>query len=191
MAPFVLVKTQDSTIFATTNTSTVNKKQKRIIRFAGAYALVILGFYLFYYSGFYDKFINPAFLNFQAWVSYNLLNVFESPLALRGTIVSSPKFSYTLIRGCDGLEGMIIFLAAILVFPVAFKYKWRGLLVGTLALFFINHLRIILLFYVGVKQPDYFEFAHHNVGFILYSLSSILILLLWVEWIRRKQLVKA
>ncbi|MEO0341494.1 MAG: hypothetical protein AAF242_20070, partial [Bacteroidota bacterium] len=69
----------------------MNKKQKRIIRFAGAYALVILGFYLFYYSGFYAKYINPAFLEFQAWMSYTLLNIFESPLSLRGTIVSSPK----------------------------------------------------------------------------------------------------
>ena len=149
--------------------------------------MVIAAFYLLYYSSFYEKYINPSFLEFQAWVSYNLLNIFESPLSLSGTIVSSPDFTYTIIRGCDGLEGLMIFVSAILVFPVAIKYKWRGLLLGVLSLFLINHIRIIILYYVGVTNYDYFEFAHHNVGFILYSLASIIILLIWVEWIRRKK----
>ena len=166
----------------------MHPKQKKVFRFIGGYILVILAFYLFYYSNFYEKYINPSFLEFQAWVSYNILNIFESPLNLRGTIVSSPKFSYTIIRGCDGLEGLFIFIAAILVFPVALKYKLRGLLAGILTLFFINHIRIILLYYVGVTSPENFEFAHHNVGFILYSMSSILVLLLWVEWIRKRKL---
>lgn len=165
----------------------MNPKLARILKFVGGYCLVILAFYLFYYSGFYEKYINPRFLDFQAWVSYNLLNIFESPLSLRGNIISSPDFSYSLIRGCDGLEGWMIFLAAIIVFPVAIKYKWRGLLVGTLTLFFINHLRIIILYYVGVHNPDYFEFAHHNIGFVLYSMASILMLLLWVEWVRKRK----
>ena len=169
----------------------MNQKQKKIIRFVGGYILVIAAFYLLYYSSFYEKYINPHFLEFQAWVSYNLLSIFEQPLSLRGTIVTSKDFSYTIIRGCDGLEGLMIFISAIIVFPVAIKYKLRGLLVGILSLFFINHIRIILLYYVGVTNYDYFEFAHHNIGFILYSMASIIILLLWVEWIRRKQLVKA
>jgi exosortase/archaeosortase family protein len=166
----------------------VQKKRKKIVRFLVGYMMVILAFYIFYYSGFYERYLNSAFLHFQAKVSYLLLNVLEEPLYLRGTVVSSPKFSYTIIRGCDGLEGLMIFLAAILVFPVAFRLKWKGLLVGTLILFLINHLRIIFLFYVGVHRPDYFEFAHHNVGFILYSTASVLMLLLWVEWIRKNQL---
>lgn len=165
----------------------MQKKRKKIVRFLVGYLLVILAFYIFYYSGFYERYLNSGFLHFQARVSHFLLDVFEDPLYLRGTVVSSPKFSYTIIRGCDGLEGLMIFLAAILVFPVAFRYKWKGLLVGTLTLFLINHLRIILLFYVGVYRPDYFEFAHHNIGFILYSMASVLMLLLWVEWIRRNQ----
>ncbi|GAB5555187.1 MAG: hypothetical protein Sapg2KO_47780 [Saprospiraceae bacterium] len=165
----------------------MNTKTKRIIKFVGGYLLVIVLFYLFYYSDFYENTINPVFLEFQAQVSYTLLNIFESPLGIRGTIVSSPDFSYTLIRGCDGLEGWMIFIAAILVFPVALKYKWPGLIVGTVSLFLINHLRIIILYYVGVYNPDFFEFAHHNIGFVLYSMASIMILLLWVEWIRRKK----
>lgn len=170
----------------------ISEKQWKVLRFIGSYLGVILAFYLIYYSGFYDRVINPRFLNFQAWVSYSFLNILESPLYLRNTVVSSPDFSYTIIRGCDGLEGLMIFLAAIIVFPVAVKYKWRGLLVGTLSLFLINHLRIIILYYVGVIKPEYFEFAHHNIGFLLYSLSSILVLLLWVEWIRKRQVkVKA
>ena len=165
----------------------MNAKTKRILKFVGGYLLVILAFYLFYYSKFYETNINPLFLEFQARVSYTLLNIFESPLNIRGTIISSPDFSYTLIRGCDGLEGWMIFIAAIIVFPVALKFKWPGLVIGTLTLFFINHLRIIILYYVGVYNPDFFEFAHHNIGFVLYSMASIMVLLLWVEWIRRKK----
>lgn len=168
----------------------MNPKLLRILKFVGGYCLVILAFYLIYYSGFYEKNINPAFLEFQAWVSYNLLNILESPLSLRGNIVSSPEFSYSLIRGCDGLEGWMIFLAAIIVFPVALKYKWPGLIIGTLALFFINHLRIIILYYVGRYNPDYFDFAHHNIGFVLYSMASILMLLMWVEWVRKRKKIE-
>lgn len=165
----------------------MNPKLLRILKFVGGYCLVILAFYLIYYSGFYEQRINPSFLEFQAWVSFHLLGIFENSLSLNGNIITSPVFSYALIRGCDGLEGWMIFLAAIIVFPVEFKFKWGGLIFGTLALFFINHIRIIILYYVGVYNPEYFEFAHHNIGFVLYSMASILMLLLWVEWVRKRK----
>jgi len=165
----------------------MHPKFRRILKFVGGYALVVLAFYLFYYSDFYEVRINPLFLEFQAKVSYTILGVFVDSLTLSGNIVRSPEFSYSLIRGCDGLEGWMIFMASIVVFPVGLKYKWPGLLLGTLILFFINHLRIIFLYFVGVYNSDYFEFAHHNIGFVLYSMASILMLLLWVEWIRKRK----
>ena len=62
--------------------------------------------------------------------------------------------------GCNGVEAMIILLAAVLAFPSPWFYKLKGLFWGFLAIQSLNTVRIISLFWEAMAH---YTFVRHNI----------------------------
>ena len=72
-----------------------------------------------------------------------------------------PKaFAMEVLDGCNGDDVAVLLWAAILAYPASWLQKGKGLLAGTAAIYVINFLRIIGLFYLGQYNSQWFEFAH-------------------------------
>ncbi|MEZ5579045.1 MAG: exosortase H [Candidatus Competibacteraceae bacterium] len=83
--------------------------------------------------------------------------------------------------GCNGVEAMIVVLAAIAATPASWKQKLIGLGLGFLAIQILNVIRIVSLFYLLQWNPVWFEWAHLYLWQALIMLDGLIVYLLWVR----------
>lgn len=69
-------------------------------------------------------------------------------------------FAYEISRGCLGLVPAAFLIVGVLAYPGERQRKVRALALGLPALFALNLLRLVHLFYLGVNHPGLFRFAH-------------------------------
>lgn len=116
-------------------------------------------------------------------VSVVLLDYLSPDLCVvqKGKDIISNAISMTVAAGCDGVDGLSIVVAAILAFPMAWRYKLSGLAMGTIVVYLTNILRIVLLFYILLKSPKWFDFFHIYVGQFMVIFAGGLFFLFWVS----------
>ncbi len=110
------------------------------------------------------------------------LKVIGQDIEMRGTIIRSPKFAVNIKNGCNGIETMIIFLAAVLAFPSPWKARGIGLVLGFLAIQAINLVRVVALFLTGAYFPALFDSSHTVIWQTIVILCGVL---LWIFWANR------
>ncbi|MGV6809809.1 MAG: exosortase H [bacterium] len=121
---------------------------------------------------------------FLADISGWLMSIFDSQVDTVGKIIRSTAsgFAVSIEPGCNGVEAMIVLLAAILAFPAPFLYKMQGLLWGFLAIQGMNLVRIISLFYLGQWSQLLFDWAHLYIWQALIMLDALVVFLLWIRF---------
>jgi exosortase family protein XrtM len=92
----------------------------------------------------------------------NLVTPSEAVIAIRNHIIG--RTSVTIGQGCDGFDGQLLLVSAIAAFPLAWRRKSLGMLLGVLLLYGCNLLRIAGLYYVRRYLPQAFQFVHETVG---------------------------
>jgi len=152
------------------------------IKFLVGFVVSIILFYLLFYSAPYEKWIGDPFIKFQGWVSAGILDVFGLDASSTGQTLSGDGYSVNIQKNCDGSEVTALFLCSILVFPIAFRYKLPGLLLGGLILITLNILRICLLFMSGKNFPEWFDFLHEQGGPVVFIAISVLLWIVWANW---------
>ena len=123
-----------------------------------------------------------SYLALNARLSAAILSLLESNVSTKGNVILSSRHSLGIARGCDALQPMGIFLSAVLAFPAAWRSKWVPMLVGASTLLFVNQLRIVSLYFLGIGSPTAFEVFHEAVwpaAFILLAFA------MWILWVRR------
>ena len=117
-----------------------------------------------------------------------LLSLFDSNVDTIGKIVRSTDngFAISIEPGCNGVEAMIVLLAAIAAFPAPFIYKLKGLAWGFLAIQAMNLLRIISLFYLGQWSETLFDWAHLYIWQALIMLDALIVFLVWIRYLPKK-----
>lgn len=94
-------------------------------------------------------------------------------------------FRYVIDHSCTGIVPAAFLSVAILFFPTAKEEKWRGFCQALLYVFAVNQIRLISLFYIGVRHPEWFTFIHE----VLWEgLMIILVGGFWLSWIGRLKL---
>ena len=99
-----------------------------------------------------------------------------------GTMLRSPRFAVNIKNGCNGVEAMVILLAAIVAFPAPWKARLLGLAAGAAAIQLVNLVRVVALVLTGAYLPRLFDASHTVVWQSLVILSAVLI---WILWARR------
>lgn len=91
-----------------------------------------------------------------------------------------------IIRGCDAIEPVAAFAAAVLASPLPTRAKVPGVLVGALVLVAINQARLVSLFLVGVYFPSVFDFIHLDVWQAALIVLAVCCWAIWVQWAMRR-----
>lgn len=161
------------------------------------YYASVLGFAFAYHlisnQDWFMSMAKPVFMGYASICSF-LLNIFGENTVAQGIDITSTAFSLTIKEGCDAITPIILFSMAIIAFPISFKLKWPGLGVGILALFLLNIVRIITLYYVGKHcSQEFFDFMHIDVWQILFLILTVFAWLIWMRWalITKAQPVKS
>jgi archaeosortase B (VPXXXP-CTERM-specific) len=108
-----------------------------------------------------------------------VLRLLGNDTRVEGIRVISNRFTLDIIPACTGLFVLGAFLSAVIAFPVRWRAKVIGLVLGIAAICILNIVRLASLFYVGVYWPRFFDYAHLVVWQTLVIAISVL---LWLAW---------
>lgn len=128
-----------------------------------------------------DHVIEP-FTGWIARASGVSLNFLGQGVTREGTALRSARFAVNIRNGCNGVEAMVIFLAAVVAFPAPWRARGIGLLLGVLVIQAVNLVRVIALFLTGAYFPAWFDSSHTVIWQGLVILTAVL---LWIYWARR------
>lgn len=81
-------------------------------------------------------------------------------------------------QGCDGMEVWLMLATALLACPMPLVRRLRGIAVGTLLVYSLNLIRIVSVFHVALKRPDWFVLAHEFVwptAIVLAAMAFVLV----------------
>ncbi|MCP4257126.1 MAG: hypothetical protein GY774_06320 [Planctomycetes bacterium] len=161
-----------------------------VLKFLLIFGVLLAAFYLFIaFAPIYSKRFVPSYHHFIAKVSGYLLTIFGQDITVTDASISSPRFSVNIIRGCDAVEPIALYVCAVLAFPLPFLKKLPGMIAGALALSILNFFRIVSLFLIGVYSPKIFALTHIDVWQALFIFFAVLFWILWLLWATRSQVV--
>jgi exosortase/archaeosortase family protein len=159
-----------------------------VLKFLLIFGVLLSVFYVFIaFSPFYSKKFVPLHHHLIARVSGNILAVLGQDITVTGKSISSPRFSASIIRGCDAVEAIALYVCAVLAFPLPLLKKIPGMIAGTLLLLILNLVRIVSLFLIGVCSPRIFALMHLDVWQAMFIFFAVLSWILWLLWATRNQ----
>jgi exosortase H (IPTLxxWG-CTERM-specific) len=158
------------------------KKNRRELTFLVLF-VVILGasFTLISLNWVNDHVVEP-FTAGVARVSGATLDLLGQDVQMQGTIIRGRLFAVNIRNGCNGIEAMLIFLAAVLAFPAPWKARLLGLALGIVAIQAVNLVRVVVLYLTGAYFPAWFDASHTVIWQTVVILFSVL---LWILWANR------
>jgi exosortase H (IPTLxxWG-CTERM-specific) len=115
----------------------------------------------------------------------------ESDIVVTGTVMRSPRFALDVQNGCNGVEAVILLVAAIVAFPATLRSRLIGVVVAGIAIELLNLVRLSSLFWLGENHRRIFDFFHVAVWQSLVILAAIAIFVLWSLKFAEKPLAAA
>lgn len=117
-----------------------------------------------------------------------IISIFGRELVTEGDIIIdvATGFAIQIAAGCNGVEVMILLVAAIAAFPAPWRYKLYGALPGLVAIQAFNLVRIVSLFFLGLFHKEAFEWAHLYIWQALIMLDTLVVWLVWIRYLPRK-----
>ncbi|QXP61276.1 exosortase family protein XrtF [Olleya sp. HaHaR_3_96] len=97
-------------------------------------------------------------------------------------VVVEGKYLARVIEGCNGTSIIILFMSFVIAFAGRFKTTFFYILVGSVLIYSVNLIRIVILS-IGLYHYPWREELLHTVVFpaIIYGL----VFLLWMFWVNR------
>lgn len=125
-----------------------------------------------------DHVIVPATEGITA-AAGGILHVVGQNVSVHGTQISSSRFAVNVNNGCNGIEAMLILLAAIGTFPAPLRARAIGLGIGAVIVQLLNEIRIVSLYLIGAYRPAMFQVFHTAVWQVVVILAAIVFFLQW------------
>lgn len=131
--------------------------------------------------------VRPTICEWVALHSGWLLGLFGEGVRSYGTVVSAPArgYSYQVIYACTPVSSSVLLISAVCAFPAAWRRKLIGVAVGVAALYVINLLRLVMLFYCHIYWPDLYDLMHYSVWQSLLVVIAVVLFYLWARWSMR------
>ena len=153
------------------------------ILLAKFFGLMIL-FYGFWASPFIQVNLIEPISCAYAFLAGTFVNLFGYSVSIVRDTIGNSDFSISIKNGCDGVEGLAIFLCAILIYPAMVGQKLKGILLGFSFLIMLNLIRVISLYLIGVHVPSLFDVMHESIWQVLFILLTLVALFKWVGWVK-------
>ncbi len=157
---------------------------KKEIRFLLLFVLLLAFFNFVYFlcgGTAAELFVLSTITAKPVYAVIKFLTPFEE-VVLNGTLLTSPHVNFEIVRGCEGMEGMLLMISAMCAFGIAWSDKFKGILCGLVFIYVFNLLRITCLYYLMAHYPRAFNFAHLFVG---QSITIVLVSVFFILWISR------
>jgi exosortase H (IPTLxxWG-CTERM-specific) len=166
--------------------STASEQRRFALRFI-AFGLPLFALYTFPYeeNGMSEAWFT-RYLSGYARVAGGALSLIEPGIHVSGQDILG-RYGLRIIKSCDAMEAVILFMAAVLAFPAAWRTRLIGVALGTLAIVTVNVIRICSLYYVGVYRQAQFEFYHLEVWPLILVASAGLAFVAWSRWATQTQ----
>ena len=165
--------------------------KRPVFRFVGVFAILMVAFYACTFIPMLQKDFLPRLQRVNAVASTAILNLFGESATSRDTNIVTPRYPLNVAHGCDAVEPIALFVAAVLAFPTRWTPKIPGLLIGTAVLAVLNLVRIVSLYYTGVHWPTAFETMHVDVWQPAFIVLSLFFWVLWALWATRPSAIPA
>jgi exosortase H (IPTLxxWG-CTERM-specific) len=145
--------------------------------------VILLALFIIELMGPVQTWVIQPFTAVVAKISAAVLQAFDSTVQAQGIVLRNIETgaAVSIEPGCNGVEAMIVVIAAIAATPASWKQKLIGLGLGFLAIQALNVVRIISLFYLLQWNPVWFEWAHLYLWQALIMLDGLIVYLLWVR----------
>lgn len=158
-----------------------------VFRFVAVLVLLLVAWEWFFSTSFAQARLFEPHLRLYARLCGFTLRLLGEDATVTGTIVTTSRFAVSIVKGCDAIQPVGLFIAAVLASPVAWRFKLPGIILGTLFLMFMNLTRIVILYYVGVHYSiETFEMAHRDISQGLFVVLVVLSWVLWALWAVRR-----
>ena len=158
------------------------RRNRKEIQFLVLFVVLLgAGFTLISVHWVNDHVIEP-FTGGIAHASGAALNLLGQNVTMQGTVIRNARFAVNIRNGCNGVEAMLIFLAAVLAFPASWKSRLAGLGLGILAIQVVNLVRVVALFLTGIYFPKIFDTSHTVIWQTIVILFGVV---LWIFWANR------
>lgn len=159
------------------------------------YTAFVIGFTIFFLvltNQTWFETMSAPILAAYASISSMILNVFGMGTTTTAENINSGAYSLQIKKGCDAIAPMILYMVSILAFPIAMKWKWKGVLYGIAALVIMNIIRIVSLYFFGRYTSEaLFDIMHVDVWQILFIAFTVFLWLYWMRWAFTKEAAHA
>ena len=169
-----------------------------MLRFFLLFIILLTGLFALRITTFATEWVTVPFTTLLADISGFLILLFDPSVITEGVIIRSMEtgFAVAIAPGCDGIEAVIILVAAVLAFPSSWKMKLLGIGIGFIAIQSLNLVRIISLFYLGEWETlrcegvtpcetVWFDWFHLYLWQALIILDALAVWLIWLRYLPR------
>jgi len=156
--------------------------RRRQIVFLVLFVVILAGSFTLLSVHWVNDHVVEPFTAGVAWASGVALDGLGQGVVRQGTVLRNARFAVNIENGCNGIETMLIFLAAVLAFPASWRWRIAGLAFGVVAIQVVNLVRVVALFLTGAYLPGFFDTSHTVIWQTLVILSGVA---LWILWANR------
>ena len=158
-----------------------------MLRFFLLFVTLLTGLFALRITNVAREWVTLPFTSLLADISGFIITLFDDTVATEGVVIRSLEngFAVAIAPGCDGIEAVIILVAAVLAFPSPWKLKLAGIGIGFVAIQSLNLVRIISLFYMGQWSQTAFDWFHLYLWQALIVLDALAVWLIWLRYLPR------
>ena len=154
-----------------------------MLRFGAVFAAVLVTLFVAELTPWGQAYFVAPWTAIVARVTAAILGAFDPAVIASGDVIRSAHngFAVQILAGCNGVEAMIVLVAAIVAFPAPWKHRLAGAIAGIAAIQGLNLVRIASLFYLGQWHQGAFEWAHLYLWQPLIMLDALVVFLIWLR----------
>ncbi len=159
-----------------------------MVRFIIVFCVLLMLLFVAELTGPVERHVILPFTSVLADACAWIIHWFDPATTSVGKHIRSADGSFVVAieRGCNGIEAVIILVAAILAFPAPWRHKLVGLCAGFVAIQLLNIVRIVSLFWLGSWNRVWFDWFHLYLWQALIVLDALIVFLVWLRTLPRQ-----
>jgi exosortase/archaeosortase family protein len=150
-----------------------------LVRAVGTFALIAGVWFIGLRVHFLEDHLWTPFTGLVARCSGWALMLFGADVQAAGTSLTVDGTSLGIAFGCNGLEAHGIFIAAVVASAMSGRRKLTGLVIGSVAIFIVNLIRVCALFIAAGIDYEVFTYLHTVVGQTFVIIVTMALFLWW------------
>lgn len=124
-----------------------------------------------------------------AWI----INAVEPTVGAYASLnhLRSAQIDLEIVRGCDGSGALFIACAAMLAFRAGVGAKLIGVLSAFMLVAVLNEMRVVVLFFVLDRRPEWFTLLHTYLMPLLFVAAVCGLFLWWIRYVAQRDTADA